>query len=284
MIGHWITFSIILVIATFGIPILRKKYQQKYNWNEKQRRISYINSFKYIVFYYMVDFFYMVSFIDNIVWQFILGILLLVTIFYNLSNSFIIQKERTNFTKIGLLQDFLIGIALTIYLIYTIPNKEIQEIIIPIISAIYGGLLTLVGVAWTIKHGNYQQLEQVKEMSKPLFYNLFKNCKEYIYFCDFENEKKILTILSIKNTDKCPMSIEKLEYANNIMYPFNTNVIDKSQTIALVIKNYSFPDKFNLVLYIKAMDNSKYKYSLKCEKYDSSICKIISIDEIINKK
>ena len=56
--------------------------------------------------------------------------------------------------------DFVLGVGLSIYLIYIIPNEGLQNIIIPIVSAVYGGLLTLVGVAWTIKKSDSDRKQE----------------------------------------------------------------------------------------------------------------------------
>lgn len=64
--------------------------------------------------------------------------------------------------------------ALTIYLIYIIPNYDLREIVSVIVAAIYGGLLTLVGVAWTIRQSAIQKHEDELAKAKPLFtFNFF---------------------------------------------------------------------------------------------------------------
>ena len=90
----------------------------------------------------------------------------MIIIFYNLSKAFINGNSPLKF---GLVQDFLVGIALTIYLIYIIPNESLQQIIIPIVATVYGGLLTLVGVAWTIKKSDRDRKEEEKKKAKPVF-------------------------------------------------------------------------------------------------------------------
>ena len=81
-------------------------------------------------------------------------------VFYNLSNAFANSKaKRSGLIKWGMLQDFIVGVGLSIYLIYIIPNTALREIVSVIIAAVYGGLLTLVGVAWTIKHSMIQKHE-----------------------------------------------------------------------------------------------------------------------------
>ena len=90
----------------------------------------------------------------------------MVIIFYNLSKVFINGNSPFKF---GLVQDFIVGIALTVYLIYIIPNESLQQIVIPIVAAVYGGLLTLVGVAWTIKKSDRDRKEEEKRKAKPVF-------------------------------------------------------------------------------------------------------------------
>lgn len=65
----------------------------------------------------------------------------------------------------------LVVISATIVLIYIIPERleKLQTIITAIVSAVYGGLLTLVGVAWTIKYGEKQKREDELARAKPLF-------------------------------------------------------------------------------------------------------------------
>lgn len=58
-----------------------------------------------------------------------------------------------------MLHDFVAGIAITIYLIYIIPSQSLQNIVLIIASALFGGLITLVGVAWTIKDGHRREAE-----------------------------------------------------------------------------------------------------------------------------
>jgi hypothetical protein len=76
------------------------------------------------------------------------------------SSFFLPQKKR----GWGLLQDFMWGIAITVYLIFMIPGESLQTIVLTITAAVYGRLLTLVGVAWTIKD-NAEKLKQERKLS-----------------------------------------------------------------------------------------------------------------------
>ena len=82
----------------------------------------------------------------------------MVYIFYNLTRAFLSNTKKHWW---GLLQDFLWGVAITVYLIFLIPNDALQTIVLSITAAVYGGLLTLVGVAWTIKDTNEKRKEDL---------------------------------------------------------------------------------------------------------------------------
>lgn len=58
-----------------------------------------------------------------------------------------------------LIHDFVITIALTVYLIYIIPDASMQNVVLVLVSAIYGGFIALVGVAWTINDGQQREAE-----------------------------------------------------------------------------------------------------------------------------
>lgn len=167
--AHWILFSL-LIPFIFIASIIFLAYLWKRNPPTKeQKKISSLNCLKYILFYWLLDLFYMAWFNDWIVWEFIFGGLIIVIIFYNLSAGFTSSKKRSGLENAGFIQDFIIGVGLTIYLLYIIPDPSLQEIMVPLISAIYGGLITLVGVAWTIKKSDKNKRDNEVKKAEPLF-------------------------------------------------------------------------------------------------------------------
>ena len=164
---QWVIFALILALIPLGLASIKIFTLKKITPTEEQETKANQRLFILSLFYWSCDFFYMTFIINNLTWRFILGGLIMVTVFYNLSKTFISENKTFSF---GLIQDFIVGIALTVYLIYIIPNKCLQDVLIPIISAVYGGLLTLVGVAWTIrKSDNDRRLEEEKK-AKPLVF------------------------------------------------------------------------------------------------------------------
>ncbi len=178
MVGHWVLFGIIAVTFLGGILYLRSIALKNPGIEKTPKVIKHANfvTAKLIFFYWSCDLFYMSCFIDNLVCKFIFGGIAMIIIFMNLTDAFIAPKDkRSGFEKYGMLQDFLIGVGLTIYLIYIIPNSDIKEVVIPTVAAVYGGLITLVGVAWTIKKSDKDRKEDEEKKVRPIFsYNMLR--------------------------------------------------------------------------------------------------------------
>ena len=167
----FVLVALFLPVFTFGMRNFLKKEKV---YTEEQLKSSLKICWKYVFFYWLIDLFYMAIFnywIANeqskTIWltlQFVFGGLAMVYIFYNLTRVFLSNTKKHWW---GLLQDFLWGISITVYLIFLIPDASLQTIVLSITAAVYGGLLTLVGVAWTIKD-NSKRLKQERKLSiKP---------------------------------------------------------------------------------------------------------------------
>lgn len=146
---------------------------------EKQRKKESWFAMKMTAFYWLIDGFYISIFTESLVWQFITGGLCMVIIYVNLG-TVVLSSKKIN--KFGVIHDLIVGVALTVYLIYIIPDENLQVVVLAIVGALYGGIMTLVGVAWTIKDGQdreqetkrldnlpFLQLEIPTEDAKPMF-------------------------------------------------------------------------------------------------------------------
>ena len=167
----FIIFAVYFPLFIFGI---RKYLEKEKNYTTDQIKKSKKNCWKYVLFYWLIDLFYMSIFnycqvVEQLktpwfVLQFVFGGLAMVYIFYNLTKVFLANGEKHWW---GLLQDFVLGILITIYLIFLLPNDSgLQTIAATIIAAVYGGLLTLVGVAWTIKDADAKRKEDLDRVEK----------------------------------------------------------------------------------------------------------------------
>ncbi len=153
----WIAIAIILFVA---IPFLINGMFD-YAKRIKQEKQGYLVNFtkakiKYVLFYWLADAFYISICMSWDIGKFVFGGIALLILLYSVASSFLSQKIKY---KWMLIHDFVITIALTVYLIYIIPNASMQNIVLVLVSAVYGGFIALVGVAWTIKDGQQQESE-----------------------------------------------------------------------------------------------------------------------------
>ena len=131
---YWFAFALIAVSIPIGCVTVKAWAESKNTYSTEQVKAANVRLGKYIMFYWLLDLFYMACFNQWLVLQFVFGGLAMLIVFYSLTVAFL-SESKTN--KWLLLTDFLLGIGLTVYLIYIIPNSSLQEILIPIISAVY---------------------------------------------------------------------------------------------------------------------------------------------------
>lgn len=142
--------SPIMFFNWFGLLKTNNEYSKE---QKKAIRRKFI---KMVIFYWLADGFFASWILESILFQFLTGGLCMIIIFVNLSEIVLSGKV---FNVWFIIHDFVVGVALTVYLIYIIPNDSVQSIVLTITAALYGGLLTLIGVAWTIKDGQEREAE-----------------------------------------------------------------------------------------------------------------------------
>ena len=169
MIGYWISFALILLFIPIGLAATIIYFEKKNHFSDKQRKNARLKAAKYWLFYWLCDFFYMSCFIDNLICEYIFGLIIIAVIFANLSIAFSSTITKNGFDRFGMIQDFLVGSGMTIYLLYIIPDSSLQTIATAVTASVFGGLITLVGVAWTIKKSDKDRKDEEKKKAKPIF-------------------------------------------------------------------------------------------------------------------
>ena len=162
----WVIFVMVLVFIP-GALVMFLKFEIKHNNRTKEEiGIAAKNIIKYTFLFLLYDFTYMAIFNNWLFLTYIFGILSVAIILVGLARTFISGNKSLQFM---LYIDLIIGVGLSIYLIYIIPDKfaNLQTIVTTIVAAIYGGLLTLVGVAWTIKQNNEDKREEERKKHVP---------------------------------------------------------------------------------------------------------------------
>lgn len=244
---QWLIFALIIIAIPYGLYNIKKSAFKRVKPTKEQETKGNQRFFVLCLFYWLCDFFYMTFIINNLTWRFILGGLIMVIVFYNLSKAFIGGSKVFNF---GLIQDFIVGIALTVYLIYIIPNKELQDIIIPIIAAVYGGLLTLVGVAWTIKKSDNDRKQAEEQRVKPL-----------VFICNPQtisiNKEELMKgiLLSKRNIGSL-----KTAEANKVAFILPQIVISNSDYSHVAIRGFRINDEYHLYDHGQVLPKNKTFY------------------------
>ncbi len=284
---HWFTFGLIFLIIPLGIICFKTYFENKMNQTtEQQKRFNQalgIGMFKL----WMADFVYMTAFNHWLIPTYILGIIFIITVFNALVKAFLGKRNINSFLNFCLAADLIIGIALTIYLIYIIPENtgNLQNIITTIIAAIYGGLLTLVGVAWTIKKTDNDRRDEERKKYRPyVTLSLFTEkdmvaCEtfdssrfiendsvKFIPIAGVENYEYFIPDFIIHNTNYAPFIVKGL-LLNEILFEFNIHAyIEKMRYVHFTFDKkiiYTNQDISRLSLLIEDILGNEYLINLK---------------------
>lgn len=197
------------------------------------------------------------------------------------SVNFIFFKKESFFNnkfRNTLLYKFLIvliyGMAIFLfpyYIKWCGLNRCDFEIFITIYSCVVGGLLTLGGVAWTIKQADKQRNEDRILENKPLFYPIAlsqrqlsqSNLLEIAFVCKEEKGTDCIIMGVIENSDNSIVIIDKLIINDNEYKPLNHAIISKSNRYKILIntKNTLINDDIRLV--VKDVLNNQYCYKIE---------------------
>lgn len=240
----WLIFIIIIIVTPFAVAYVGVCVKRKNKLTKEQEKVIEVNVIKFVLFYWLVDLFYMSFIIDNLVCKFIFGGLVVLIVLYNLSMAFLKQtvKNGNELLKLGLLQDFVVGIGMSIWLIYLMPDSDLQTIAMTMVAAVYGGLLTLVGVAWTIRKGDKYRKEDLMRIEKerkeedrrkysPVFSVVNKN---------IDMKKCVIIALDdVENIDK--IVIQSDDTDNIRLQPI---CIENSSKVEFYVYGFLFDDEF----------------------------------------
>lgn len=270
---YWFVFILIAISVPLGGTTIKQLALKRKNYTEEQTKNFKTNITKYTLFYLLVDLFYMSIFLDNLICKFIFGGLVILIVFYNLSIVFLSGKSICKFM---LLHDFIIGLLLTAYLIYIIPSQDIKDIVIPLVSSVYGGILTLVGVAWTIKKTDSDRKEERKNSVKPYLYPISyrKELSNNLIYAEFfrNNQSKISNCIGvIQNTDNGIFVLKEIVINGNSYKIPVTKFIDKNNAAQIFIYDEKQITIESIFLLGTDVLGNVIKYKLKLNKEQNAI-------------
>lgn len=166
-------------------------------------------------------------------------------------------------------------------------NDLLTLVIIPLVSSVIGGGLTVWGVILTIKEDNKIRKEDIRIQNEPLFYILDPNqdydntnIKEFD-FKSVEEAKGYIQIL-FKNTDKTPFVLEYININGKTYLPQNGTVVDKNDIFFVNVHtndNLMSNKNNNAYMAIKDVLNIEYKYKLIFSKEKNYFASGILSDE-----
>ena len=146
---YWFFFGFFAILIPISVINFLYFGVKGKNFTKQQMIIGVKNALVQICYIWILDIFYMCIFNQWLIAIWIFGSLILIINIIALINNFL---SKVKILKKFIPIDVLITIGVTVYLIYIIPDAVLQNIITTITAAFYGGLLTLVGVAWTIRN------------------------------------------------------------------------------------------------------------------------------------
>ena len=266
---YWFAFTIIALSVPIGCATVKAWAESKNTYSTEQVKAANVHLGKYIMFYSLLDLFYMACFNQWLVLQFIFGGLAMLIVFYGLTVSFL-SDIKTN--KWLLLTDFVLGIGLTVYLIYIIPNCSLRDIIIPVISAVYGGLLTLVGVAWTIKDTNNKKRQDELNKAKPMFslmtdfYVALNSVYPTIpfYIPNYSSLNDVRYISLFINSDTSSFYVKSVySQSFGLLTPTTNNVVLKNQHFKILINSDNAHEDKVILLALEDIFGRLFYYELQ---------------------
>ena len=269
---HWLLFGLFALIipcGTFNFMLQGLAL----NDISKEKKVNAARRLIIFTFYlWFVDLFYMVSFNNWLVWIYMLGIILLLIAIRNLIKVFL---GKTEIFKKFILWDLLIALVLTAFLIYKIPEKygSLQSIVTTIVAAVYGGMLTLTGVAWTIKRQEETRREDIAKReeerkqeeiakAKPIFSHIIqygiKQKFDNQLRCSFRPEEKdhgkILVIGLLENSDNSSFILDKMYYKKWYKLNMNNFVLKNKQIYLYFYTNKLCKEWDEPFCYLKVKD------------------------------
>lgn len=266
MVACWIIFAVLLLFIPIGFGYFGVLCTKKFNPNEQQKKNMNLSLCKYIFLFWLYDLLFMAIFNRWRALIYIFGLLSIVIIFTNLISVFLSENKLLN-KMISF--DLILGIGLSVYLIYMLPDEQLKTIVTAVVAALYGGILTLVGVAWTIRHSDKERREEEKKKAKPIFtFNMvleeikdIRTKKVCFDVADNEIEYECHVVAELENSDHALFAVKR------VFHDGKWNEIE-GNTVVLPNKSVYFDFRFNydvnnLFLEVKdGLDNSYY-YEIK---------------------
>ena len=289
-IWKWVIFAYAFILIPISFYFL---YQE--DKSEEATKKLPINALKSTVLYWLFDLLYMSIFNDWLIGKFVFGILAIIIIFINSADVFL---HGVKSYKFFLVVELLIGLGLSAYLIYIIPDDKMQTIVLSIAAALIGGLFTLLGVAWTIKQSEKDRKSDLwriekerKEEERKKYVPYIRLANEFhahyagrvssVKHLNFDNPNEVSKIenntyyaiminpFTVKNVSESNIILKGI-YLDNLYHSFDSEVLIERNSVGQIqfpLNHwYAFAKKISSVVLI-VTDIIGNNYSVSCDCY-----------------
>lgn len=155
------------------------------------------------------------------------------------------------------------------------------DIVIPLVSAFIGGLVTLVGIIITINHERTCRKEDEIKLYKPFFVSLTaydektkKRLPDVVFESNIDKGMHRLIDGYIENLDISHFTIEKVVIGNTSYFPISNAVVEKNCVLSIqVYGNEKIIESATLHIY-DVLEN-KYIYDMIFQEKAEQGCRIV---------
>ena len=259
----WVIFGMVVLLVFALFFSLWIFYIKTEHPSEENKQKSLSGTMKAICLYWMIDLFYMSIFNDWLIPTFVFGILSVVIISLNLTTVFLNGTKNLRFFVV---LEMILALIMSGYLIFIIPNEKIQEIVLTIIASLLGGVLTLLGVAWTIKKADEDKRDMQRLSLKPwivwvherrIVVSEQQNCFFSLSGC---RETDSTAIACLKNTDNGIAILKKIITAQFEYYPSGDATVDKNSKFILRVSFDESDRQEDMRLIVEDVLHNEYEY------------------------
>lgn len=192
------------------------------------------------------------------------GILLIIA--FVLFSLVSVQNKRL-YDYLGIGFDFFVSVVVYAFMIASIKDDKIQTIVLSLAAAIYGGLLTLIGVAWTIKKSDRDKKEGEEKRAIPLFsFNMLYEppageiIKKVCFPKSLEIQYTDEIYVELENSDRSVVVLDRVFHDGTWFQLQGNTVMLPNKTCFLSFK-YNSPNDIYLI--VKDVFSKEYSYHIK---------------------
>lgn len=189
-------------------------------------------------------------------------------------HSFINKKQHATpvSSLLGWITLFiLLLISFPFYVRSLIISDEQFGIFLSVYTALIGGGVTLLGVAWTIKQNNDDKKNDIRLQNKPIIYALILNWIQESHYAPIElclaSEKELSTtkifLKTLVNTDIAIAIVKKVTINDVTFIPETNNVLAKNQAYNFVLSLTGISINDTIMLHVEDIFGTPYCYLIK---------------------